>query len=73
MKELKISAKVWAETLARAIFMGSWAMTFARCAHGSFNMGFGLSSAQPLPVGEDVTVELVQADPASRSVEFRLA
>lgn len=27
---------------------------------------------RPLPVGEDVIVELVTADPASRSVEFRL-
>ena len=29
-------------------------------------------SASDLPLGEDVTVELVSADPASRSVEFRL-
>ncbi len=32
-----------------------------------------VSGSGELPLGEQVTVELVQADPASRSVEFRLA
>ena len=32
-----------------------------------------VSAGRDLPLGEEVTVELVQADPASRSVEFRLA
>ena len=32
-----------------------------------------VTGAEPLPLGEEVQVELVQADPTSRSVEFRLA
>jgi exoribonuclease R len=32
-----------------------------------------VTGAEPLPLGEQVRVELVQADPKSRSVEFRLA
>lgn len=32
-----------------------------------------VTGSEPLPLGEQVQVELVQADPRSRSVEFRLA
>jgi VacB/RNase II family 3'-5' exoribonuclease len=32
-----------------------------------------VTGSEPLPLGEEVQVELVQADPKSRSVEFRLA
>lgn len=32
-----------------------------------------VTGTEPLPLGEEVRVELVQADPKSRSVEFRLA
>ena len=31
-----------------------------------------LTSASPLPVGEDVTVTLAAADPATRTVRFEL-
>ena len=38
-----------------------------------WNTGAPGVSPDELPLGEEVAVELVKADPGSRSVEFRLA